>query len=97
MNLKDIKKCLMTRKRKIVLGKHAKEQLLKRGYTKADICSALLGGTIIEQQGANKVAIAGKDTDNNPVIIIIAKELDSSFKIVTVMPPIDHQRFIDCI
>jgi hypothetical protein len=97
MNLKEIKKVLMTGKGKIVVGPHTKKRLIKRGYSKGDIVAALFNGNIVERQSVNKIAVAGRDKDQNPIIVVIAKEADLSFKIVTVMPPIDHQRFKDCV
>jgi hypothetical protein len=97
MNLKEIKKVLMTRKGKIVISIHTKKRLIKRGYSKGDIVSAIFNGEIIERQGAKKVAIAGRDKDENPVVVVIAKLSDLTFKVVTVMPPIDHLRFKDCV
>jgi hypothetical protein len=97
MNLKEIKKVLMTQRGKISMGPHTKEKLEKRGYSKGDIVSAIFSGEIVERQSKNKVAIAGRDKDENPIVVVIAKNSDSNFFIVTVMPPIDHQRFKDCV
>lgn len=97
MNLKELKKVLMTGKGTISIGNHTKERLLKRGYSKGDIVSAIFTGEIVERQGVNKVVIAGRDKDNNPIVIVVAKESKLSYKLVTVMPPIDHFRFKDCI
>lgn len=97
VNLKEIKKVLMTGKGQITLGSHTKKRLLQRGYSKGDIVSAVFNGSIVEHQKFNKAVIAGRDKDDNPIIVVIAKENSFSFKIVTVMPPIDHQRFKDCI
>lgn len=97
MKLKEVKKVLMTGKGKIIIGDHTKGRLLKRGYTKGDIVAAIFNGDIVERQGMNKIAISGRDTDDNPVIVVIAKELNDTFKIVTVLPPIDNYRFKDCI
>ncbi|MDE3841019.1 hypothetical protein C0966_17280 (plasmid) [Bacillus methanolicus] len=97
MNLKEIKKILMTGKGKIIIGSHTKKRLMKRGYSKGDIVAAIFDGEIIERQGVNKVAISGRDKDENPIVVVIAKQSNLSFKVVTVMPPIDHHRFKDCI
>lgn len=97
MQLKEIKKILMTGKGKILIGSHTKGRLLKRGYSKGDIVSAIFNGEIIERQGANKVAIAGRDKDDNPIVVVIAKENRLTFKVVTVMPPLDHHRFKECV
>ncbi|MEH6988413.1 DUF4258 domain-containing protein [Cytobacillus firmus] len=97
MNLKEIKKVLMTGNGKILIGTHTKKRLKKRGYSKGDIVSAIFNGEIVERQGASKVVIAGKDMDDNPIVVVIAKHSHSTFKLVTVMPPIDHFRFKDCV
>jgi hypothetical protein len=97
MNLKELKKILMTGKGMIIMGSHTKQRLNERGYSKGDIVSAIFTGEIVERQGANKVAIAGRDKDNNPIVIVVAKQTELFYKLVTVMPPIDHFRFKDCI
>jgi len=97
MNLKEIKKVLMSGTGKIIVGTHTRKRLNKRGYTKGDIVSCIFSGAIAEHQGASKVAIAGHDKDGNPIIVVIAKEANSVFKIVTVMPPTDHYRFKECV
>lgn len=97
MNLKEIKKVLMTGNGKIFIGTHTKKRLKKRGYSKGDIVSALFNGEIVERQGASKVVIAGRDMDDNPIVVVIAKHSHFIFKLVTVMPPIDHFRFKDCV
>ncbi|MEI2356275.1 DUF4258 domain-containing protein [Mesobacillus zeae] len=97
MKLKDLKKVLMTGKGQIVIGNHTKNRLIKRGYSKGDVVSAIFTGEIVERQGSNKVAIAGRDKDGNPIVVIIAKQPFHSFKVVTVMPPIDHLRFRECV
>lgn len=97
MKLKELKKVLMTGKGTIIVGAHTKIRLSQRGYTKGDIVSAIFTGEIVERQGVNKVAIAGKDKDDNPIVIVVAKQSDYSYKLVTVMPPTDHFRFKDCI
>lgn len=97
MNLKEIKKVLMTGNGKIIMGNHTKKRLENRGYTKGDIVSAIFSGKIVERQGPKKVAIAGRDKDNNPIVVIIAEKKAQVYLIVTVMPPIDHNRFEDCV
>ncbi|KZE68014.1 hypothetical protein AWM68_17740 [Fictibacillus phosphorivorans] len=97
MNMKEIKKVLMTGKGKIIIGTHTKQRLIKRGYSKGDIVAAIFNGEIVERQGAYKVAIAGRDKDSNPIVVIIAKQSQLLFKVVTVMPPIDHHRFRESV
>ncbi|QCJ45489.1 DUF4258 domain-containing protein (plasmid) [Bacillus sp. S3] len=97
MQLKDIKKVLMTGQGKIIIGDHTKKRLAERGYFKGDIVAAIFNGEIIERQGAKKVAIAGRDIDDNPIVVIIAKLTPIAYKVVTVMPPIDHLRFNECV
>jgi hypothetical protein len=97
MNLKELKKTLMTEKGKIYLSDHTKKRLIKRGYTKGDIVSVIFNGWLQERQGAKKVLIAGYDTDHNPMVIVVSKESPHSYCIVTVMPPIDQYRFTECI
>lgn len=97
MQLKDIKKVLMTGQGKIIIGPHTQKRLAQRGYFKGDIVAAIFNGEIIERQGAKKVAIAGRDKDDNPIVLIIAKLTSVNYKVVTVMPPIDHNRFKECV
>lgn len=97
MNIKEIRKALMTGKGTFIKSKHTKKRMEKRGYTNADIISAIFNGAIVERQGNNKVVIAGKDKDDNPIVIIMAQCATDIYMVVTVMPPTDHTRFIDCI
>lgn len=97
MNLKEIKKVLMSGNGKIIVGTHTRKRLNKRGYSKGDIVSCIFNGAIVEHQGASKVAIAGYDKDQNPIVVVIAKEGKLTFKVVTVMPPTDHYRFEECV
>lgn len=97
MNLREIKKVLMTGKGVIKIGNHTKQLLVKRGYSKGDIVSGIFTGSINEIQSYNKISILGKDKDNNPIVVVIAKTMPYHYKIVTVMPPIDQSRFRDCI
>lgn len=97
MNLKEIKKVLMGGKGKILVSSHTRTRLNQRGYTKGDIVACIFNGNIAEYQGASKVAITGHDKDGNPVVVVIAKISESTFKVVTVMPPTDHYRFKDCV
>lgn len=97
MNLKEVKRVLMTGKGRIVIDSHTRKRLHQRGYSKGDIVSAIFTGTLVEQQGANKILISGIDMDDNPIVFVIAKVASLSYKLVTVMPPIDHSRFKDCV
>ncbi|WP_269919606.1 DUF4258 domain-containing protein [Caldifermentibacillus hisashii] len=97
MNMKEIRKSLMTGKGSFIKSNHTRKRMEKRGYSNADIVAAIFNGTIVERQGNTKVVIAGKDKDENPIVIILAQMAIDYFVIVTVMPPTDHTRFSDCI
>lgn len=82
------------------------QRLRKRGYKKGDLVSGIMTGKIIEEQigfdprtrtANKKYVIEGKDMDNNPIVIVIAKIKSFNFKIITVMPPLDRRRFTHCI
>ncbi|MEY8742064.1 DUF4258 domain-containing protein [Bacillales bacterium AN1005] len=82
----------------IKISMHTKERLVKRGYSKGDIVSAIFTGSVSEiQQGYNKISILGRDKDPNPFVVVIAKKRPFYYKVVTVMPPIDRSRFRECI
>lgn len=92
MRVKDIKKALF--KGKIRLSAHTMERMEKRGYTKSDLISCIMGGEITEVQlhdNALKVLIEGVDTDNLPIVVSIGrdKKAKDAFSIITVMPPIN--------
>ncbi|MFC0273749.1 DUF4258 domain-containing protein [Metabacillus herbersteinensis] len=104
--LKEIKKVLMSLEGYIRMGAHVKQRMYKRGYTKGDIVSAIMGGEITDIQygfnhdiGSNafNYVIVGKDSSLNPIVVVLSEEGKSKFLIITVMPPIDHKRFTDCI
>ena len=104
--LRGIKKILMSKEGFIRISTHTYERLKKRGYTKGDIVSCIMNGTIVEiQTGFNhdidkltfNYVIAGRDQDNNPIVIVLSEEGKNLFKVITVMPPIDNKRFTDCI
>lgn len=104
--LKLIKKVLMSGNGYIRLGSHTKERLFKRGYTKGDLVCGIMTGSITRvQTGFNHAlgrtaftyTIEGQDRSHNPVVVILSEEGSHGFLIVTVMPPIDHSRFHDCI
>lgn len=97
MKLKEVKKVLMTGKGSITLSNHTNRRLIKRGYLKGDIVAAIFNGEIVEYQTATKVSIAGNDMDHNPIILVMEKKAPDSFHVITVMPPLDHKRFKECI
>lgn len=82
---------------KIIMSSHAKVQMGKRGYTKGDVVCCLFNGKVIERQLYNKIVVQGKDRSSNPMVVVIAEMGGRTFKIVTVMPPIDRHRFRECI
>lgn len=104
--LRDIKKILMSREGHIRIGNHTYERLKKRGYSRGDLVSCIMNGSIVEvQTGFNhdldkytfNYVIAGRDKDENPVVVVLSEEGKKLFKVITVMPPIDNNRFKDCI
>ena len=80
----------------IRLSIHAKERMYKRGYTKKDIISCILSGSILERQvyqGKLSVLIEGKDADGLPMALVIGHDQNPKhYVVVTVMPPI-HDKF----
>lgn len=103
--LRAIKKVLMSGNT-IRIGTHTRDQLMKRGYSKRDILHCIFTGQITEvQRGmnyyANKVCptyvIAGRDTFENPIVVVISDEGNNLFSLVTIMPPIDKNRFEETI
>ncbi|MDC3424276.1 DUF4258 domain-containing protein [Aquibacillus sp. 3ASR75-11] len=106
IKLKDLKKVLMVNVGYIRLGSHTKRRMNKRGYTKGDMVSGVMTGEIVEvQYGFNyelrkscfTYVVEGKDTSGNPIVIVVSEEGRYKFLVVTVMPPTDRNRFIDCI
>ncbi|PGT80591.1 hypothetical protein COD11_20985 [Bacillus sp. AFS040349] len=104
--MREIKKILMGGFGYIRLGHHTKGRMAKRGYKKGDLVNAIVSGNIIESQfrysqelGKNTLnyVIAGKDTSNNPIVIVVTEEAKNQFFVITVMPPLDESRFTDCI
>ncbi len=84
----------------IRMGRHTKDRMYKRGYTKGDMVSAILKGNIVEIQFENnsfKYVIEGRDKSNNPIVVVLLEEGRYEFLVVTVMPPTDNKRFSDCI
>lgn len=104
--MKDIQKVLLNKEGFIRLGKHTKERCENRGYFRGDIVRCLLTGHIREVQiGWNfrlkkytpKFVIEGTDLDSNPVVVVVSKDADSCYSVVTIMPPHDRRRFKSCI
>lgn len=91
--LRELKKAMMAGRADIYISKHAIKRMKQRGYTKADLVAGIFTGQVIERQGANVVLISGKDKDSNPIVLVIDRKSPHRFKIVTVMPPIDKERF----
>lgn len=93
--MKNIKKALMTDR--IRLSHHAKESMEKRGYTKKDLISCIMSGSIAEVQvhnGKPCVLVEGKDSDLLPIVLVIGNDGNnyrSLFVVITVMPPIDQK------
>lgn len=104
--MKDIKKILMGGQGYIRVGNHSYNRMNQRGYSKGDLVSCIMNGDIHEvQRGFNhsigKMAltyiITGKDTSQNPAVVILSEEGEHQFSVVTVMPPTDRTRFSECI
>ncbi len=94
--LKEIRKALM--KGEIVLHPHAIRRMKSRGYSKSDVAMGIMNGYIHEMQQKNsekRFVVSGKDTFMNPIIVVVLEE--KPYLVITVMPPIDHQRFTDCV
>jgi hypothetical protein len=91
VNLKEIKKALMTNR--VRISQHTKERMDKRGYMRKDIISCILTGSVVERQVFNNnvcLLIEGKDTDNLPIAVVIGRDKNhpNFYIVVTVMPPI---------
>ena len=104
--LRDIRKVLMSRNGVIRLGTHTPKRMKKRGYNKGDLVSCIRTGVIKEIQTkydkwTRKVSfcyvIAGRDQSDNPIIVILGENSRYDFTVVTVMPPLDQNRFDECI
>ncbi|EAR66147.1 hypothetical protein B14911_10447 [Bacillus sp. NRRL B-14911] len=93
LKMKDIKKALMTNQ--IRLGKHTFLRMEKRGYTRKDIISCIMSGSIVEKQTYNKkprVLIEGTDFDQQPMAAVIGYDDQlESLMVITVMPPLSHK------
>jgi hypothetical protein len=104
--LKVIKKVLMGGKGYVRIGVHTYNQMVKRGYSRGDLVSCIMSGKIHEvQMGFNRrinqvartYVLTGIDTSQNPIVVVLSEEGENHFSVVTVMPPTDQSRFIDCI
>lgn len=104
--LKEIKKILMGGKGYVRIGVHTYNQMVKRGYSRGDLVSCIMSGKIHEvQMGFNRkinqmaktYVLTGSDTSQNPIVVVLSEEGENHFSVVTVMPPTDQSRFIDCI
>ncbi|KOO48171.1 DUF4258 domain-containing protein [Priestia koreensis] len=100
--LQEIKKVLMGGNGYFVIGHHVKKRLLDRGYVKGDIIGVIYNGNVVEVQYDQtfktlKYVIAGSDLDGHPMVIVVARLPQHVFKVVTVMPPLDKNRFDRCI
>lgn len=101
-----IRKVLM-RGGTIRIGSHARHRMVKRGYFKGDLISAIMNGQIAEiqfgyvqelQKMTFKFVIEGLDQSGNPIVVVIAEgEPAKSYLVKTVMPPLDARRFSNCI
>ncbi|WP_148950823.1 DUF4258 domain-containing protein [Bacillus infantis] len=88
--MKTVKKALMTSK--VTIGEHAKDRMAKRGYTRKDLISCIMTGSIVEHQirkGKPCLLIEGQDLDELPIAMVIGHDLKPGYlKVVTVMPPL---------
>lgn len=103
--LREMKKILMSESGRIPISKHNSQRLQQRGYTKGDVVRGIMSGKIIEIQTkvdpkTNRPSfvyvVLGRDVSENPIVICVG-ERSGSFNIITVMPPLDKQRFPECI
>lgn len=104
--MREFKKILLSGNGYIRMSDHTQMRIHKRGYTKGDIVSCIMNGTVNEVQTQfcrknNKSSFAyvieGKDCSNNPIVVVLGEEGNLSYTVVTVMPPLDNRRFKDCI
>lgn len=89
---------LLKKRRKgyIYTAVHTKDHFVDRGYTKGDIVHCIIKGKITKIREDSKYGgisnlifeLLGKDTDNNPMLLVIAKTGTNVFKICTITPPI---------
>ena len=94
--LKEIHQCTLR------VSKHAKEQMILRGYSNEDILSffqsdmKLIDSSLGYNHRVGKrlptYTIEGVDSDNKPMAIVLSKE-KTLFSIVTIMPTTDERRF----
>lgn len=101
--IKRIRKALL--KGDIYISDHGKERMNDRGYNTVDVIKGVLSGHIIEtQKGYDpkfkkrvfKFVIEGKDYSDNPIAMVISERL-KGYCLVTVMPPMNENRFSECI
>ena len=88
MNVKDVKKALMTNR--IFISTHAQIRMQKRGYRKKDIIACIMSAYSTQQQFINghRLRIVGFDADKLPMVVVVGKVKPNNYKIITVMPPI---------
>ncbi|WP_282155793.1 DUF4258 domain-containing protein [Cytobacillus gottheilii] len=95
MDMKEIKKACLTGK--IDLSDHAVQRMDKRGYIENDVVQCIMTGQIKERQvyrGKPTVIIAGEDLDGLPIIVAVGTSSKKNhYIVITVMPPIDKERF----
>ncbi|MDQ0273498.1 DUF4258 domain-containing protein [Cytobacillus purgationiresistens] len=93
MNIKIIKKSLLTNKMRI--SSHAKEKMFSRGYYKRDIISCIMSGAITSKQFIKnqiRYVIEGVDDDGYPMVVIVGKHsIHQYLLIITIMPPISKK------
>lgn len=96
MTMRELKKAALTER--IEFSDHAYQRLDKRGYVEADVKACILSGEIKERQAKNRnpsVLIAGEDLDGLPILVSIGMHeiKPNVYTVITVMPPIDKERF----
>lgn len=101
--IKSIRKSLLNKE--ILLSSHAYKRMHERGYSEHDIIQCILNGKIIStNRGYDKVlreytlcfVLEGKDFSGNPMVCVISQRCEG-YRVVTVMPPTDNQKFSICI
>ncbi|WP_368502728.1 hypothetical protein AB3N04_01115 (plasmid) [Alkalihalophilus sp. As8PL] len=94
--MKEIHQCTLR------VSKHAKEQMILRGYSNEDILSFFqsdmklvdsnLGYNHRVGQKLPTYTIEGVDSDKKPMAIVLSRE-EKLFTLVTIMPTTDERRF----
>jgi hypothetical protein len=100
VEVKTWKKILMGGKGYIHLSQQSKEQVEQLGYFRSDLVSVFLTGEIKEiayQNARVHWKIIGKDTSSNPMIIMVRKENQNGYTIMSVLPFMDQDRFNECV